>query len=205
MVAQCRLTNIAGLEFPCPSKPKQDMFFSQDGRSYLDVSDYGVASVLPSDEALSILSAMDSEEKLNLHSLLSELQLRLEKISKTPGMLLHPSARASLWGRALARIGDHYYALWNHDRTLFFMASAWSLSHYPVFAVQLALLLLKRGNIEAAKGLFQTYLLEYPNSRKGSMLLVNAYITDSDLQHLAATVRENLAAIETSGRMKSTK
>lgn len=185
-----------------PARPTRKVL-SEDGRSYLDVSDYGAALVPPSDEAMEIFARMNQEERLNLHDLLSSLQLRAETISKTPGILLHPSARASLWGQALARIGDHYHEVGNRERTLFFTGSAWNLSRYPIFGVQLALLLLTIGDVDGAKLLLESYLVEYPTSRQNSFLIVNPFITDTQLQYLSARVRERLAAIETSQRINA--
>jgi hypothetical protein len=181
-------------ELTVPATPT-DKIVSIGGRSYYDVSDYGTELVPPSEEAMLILAEISEGEKINLHALLHSLQSRMEKVSGTPGIILHPTTRACLWAQALAKISDHYYEVGNGERTLFFIESAWNLSRHPIFGVQLGVLLLKAGNVEGARYFFQNYLADYQNCLKGSNHVVNPFITQKDLEYLAARVREKLVVI----------
>ena len=167
---------------------------SQNKERTGDWDDYGTLSKPPSDEANAFLSSMTGEEKLNFHSLLGLLQE-----SVPAGMILHPEARASLWGAALAKIADHYRATGRNDRALLFMETAWSLSKYPVFAFNAALLSLSvnPADVTHARTLLQTYLAEYQNVlAKPVLMLVNPEFTATQLEDVAMFAREELAALQ---------
>jgi hypothetical protein len=177
-----------------PATPK-NKFISSSGELYQDISDYGTVDVPPSDHAMRILSAMTAEEKLNLHDVLKQLQVRMETITKTPGILLHPDKRAGLWGKAIANISDHYYQIGNQQRALFFMEAAWNLSKHPLFAVHAGLLKSRAGDLAQAKGLLENYLAEYRNVRSVVLNSVYPFIKEEELESVAQSAREALASI----------
>ena len=177
-----------------PATPKDKMISKDDGL-YWDVSDFGTADVPPSHHALTILAAMTTDEKLNLHDVLKDLQRRMETISKTPGLLLHPEVRSGLWGKAIAKVSDHYYEVGNYDRALFLMEAAWNLSKYPLFAVHTALLKAQAGHLAQAKGLLENYLAEYRNVRSATMNSVYPFISESQLESVTRSAGVTHAAI----------
>jgi len=173
----------------------KDKIISKDAGLYWDVSDFGTADVLPSERAMSILAAMTTEEKLNLYGVLQDLQRRMEIMSKTPGLLLHPDVRSGLWGKAIAKISDHYFELGDYQRTLFFMEAAWNLSRYPLFAVHTALLKARFGQLAEARSMLENYLAEYRNVRSATMNFVYPFISENQLESVARSARETRATI----------
>lgn len=161
--------------------------------------DYGPLSLPPSEEAKAILSSMTDIEKFNFGDLLSRLQGWHESVAERHPLNFHPEARASLWGTALAKIADHYREVGRNDRALFFMRAAWSLSKYPTFAYNAALLLLSvdARDIVTAGALLQTYLTEYRKILTSPVLrLVNPEVTEEELERIAQTARARLAALD---------
>ncbi|MFI5109175.1 MAG: hypothetical protein ACHP78_10050 [Terriglobales bacterium] len=159
--------------------------------------DYGTLSIPPSDEAKTILSSMTEEEKLNFNDLLGRLQGWHESVAETHPLHFHPAARASLWGAALAKLADHYREVGENDRALF-MTAAWTLSQYPIFAFNTALLLLSvdAGDVIHAGALLQTYLAEYRKVLTSPVLrLVNPEMTEEELEDIAKSARARLAAL----------
>jgi hypothetical protein len=115
-----------------PNEIDPDARIHDDEEPVVGVSDYGTLSVPPSDVASTILSAMTQEEKANFNDLLGHLQAWSESACGTPGLLLHPQARASLWGAALAKMADHFRETGRNDRALFFVGAAWNISKHPL-------------------------------------------------------------------------
>jgi hypothetical protein len=166
------------------------------GKAYWNVSDYGTLSVPPSDEASTILLAMTDEERRNFNDLLDQLQKWHERAARTPGLLLHPEARACLWGAALAQIADYFRGIEQNRRALFFAGAAWNISKYPVFAFNTALLSFNEGDIRRAGNLLQKYLDCYKDIPKSAtMRLVDPTITIEQLEALAETALAQIKAL----------
>lgn len=111
--------------------------------------------------------------------------------------MLHPQARASLWGAALAKMADHFRETGHDDRALFFVGAAWNISKHPIFAFNAALLSFNAGDTMRAKSLLQDYLAAYQGVLKNSaLMLASPEISSEDLETLAVSARSRLAAIE---------
>jgi hypothetical protein len=167
-----------------------------EGELYWDISDYGILTVAPSDEAKALQRTMSEEEKVNLEGLLAHLQVQQDAAASTPGLLLHPDARASLWGAALANIADHYREMGDNERALFFVGAAWNISHHPIFAYNTALLSLNVGDVVRAKNLLQVYIGQYRNVLKNpTLMLAFPGVTSDELERLATSAESRLADI----------
>jgi len=165
--------------------------------SMLDTSDYGPVSMSPSKEAEVILELMSTDERSNFNDILARLQDWREKSAGQSGIIFHPEARGCLWGLALAKLAEHYMEKHLTERALFFMGAAWTISKYPVFANNAALLSISVGDNVRAKNLLQGFLSNYkavPETQ--TFRLIEHQITLDELEAIAISARARLAAIE---------
>jgi len=98
---------------------------------------------------------------------------------------------------ALAKIADHYRETGENDRALFFTNAAWILSTYPVFALNAGMLSIEAGDTDRGKQFLNTYLATYPTILSSpTFMLVDPEITSDELERLAETARDKLAAMQ---------
>jgi hypothetical protein len=168
-----------------------------DSKSDLDVSDYGPASMAPSKEAELIQNLMSTDDKMAFDDLLSRQQKWLEEAAGTPRIGFHPEARACMWGLALAKIADAYREAGQTEKASFYMNAAWSVSNYPLFANNAALLSIALGDTARAENLLKSFLNEYHSTLTNQVFkaIIGGEMTLDELEQIAASARKRLLAI----------
>jgi hypothetical protein len=162
-----------------------------------DPSDYGAATMPPSREAAAIRDLMSTADKAALDDALSHMQKWMDDGSGGSGVALHPETRGCIWGVALAEIANRYRDAGTTDKAAFFMQAAWTVSKYPIFANNAALLSFALGDLQRGKQLTECFLNNYQSAltNDGFKLIINAEMNAEELDQLAANARQRLDAI----------
>ncbi len=155
-------------------------------------TDYGPTSLPPTPEAKLMRELMSAEDRLNFDGLLSRA------FHQSPDVSFHPEMRAAFWGIALNKLADHYIEMDQTETALFYVNAAWTVSKYPVFANNAAILAIAAGDIARAKVFLLEFLRDYHNTFQQAAFgpITPSSFTVNDLDGLVAGARRRLAAIE---------
>jgi hypothetical protein len=179
-------------QWPVETPPVQTQSF--------DTSDYGPAAMPPSREASAIRDLLSTTDKAGLDDALSHMQKWMDEGSGGSGVALHPETRGCIWGVALAEIANRYQDAGTTDKAAFFMQAAWTVSKYPIFANNAALLSFALGDRARGEELTQYFLTNYESALTNDLfkLIINSELSAEELQRLVTNARKRLDALHSS-------